>query len=112
MLDSLEIGDAAGPVAHGLHGVEGGGAGLGHGRQGFLLELGDPLDGGHQVRDQVKPTLVLGLHIGPFRIHAFFQRHKAVVAGHGAEADEEQEGEQRPECVFHRVSLVVEVRIT
>ena len=101
----LEVRNATGPFTHGLHGVEGGGPSLGHGGQRLLFKFGHALDGRDKVWNQVETTLVLRFDIGPLSIDVFVEGNEAVVAAHGADADE---GDQRegndPNEVLHVVN--------
>ena len=101
----LEISNAARSFADGLHGVEGGGASLGHGSQRLLLEFGHALDGRDEVGNQVEATLVLRFDVGPLSIDILVEGDKAIVAAHGAGADDgdEREGND-PDEVFHVVN--------
>jgi hypothetical protein len=63
---------------------------LDHLGQGFLLEVGFALDGGHDVRDQVGAPLVLVEYLAPARLDLLVERLELVVA---AAAQHQHRGE-------------------
>jgi len=81
------------------------GTGLDDILQGFLLEVRGTLDRRHQVRDEVRPSLIDVLYLPPGRIHPFLEADEVVVnaAHHQRDQNNQPEGRETTsdQCFAH-----------
>jgi hypothetical protein len=71
--------------------------------QGRLFEIGRARHRADQVRNQIGPSLIDRLHVGPLLIHRLLESHELVVTPAAGKA-KQQDKEQRSGESAHKIS--------